>query len=666
MILLGKGGEMLPQRVLYYGKDEPLPERRLLRAGPLTALWENGDLRFIKFGDHELLRRIYVAVRDSAWGTVPPTMSNLSMTVGSDAFRIEFDVENRQGQIDFTWHGTFTGESDGALRLRMEGIARSTFLSNRIGFCVLHPAAAAGAPARVTHIDGEVENGAFPVEIVASQPAPPFAEMAGLAHEALPGLWVEVQFEGGVFEMEDQRNWSDASFKTFCPPLRLPYPFQVQAGARVQQAITVTLRQEGARRRAAPISSPAPLTFTVDGDAPGAPLPEIGVGLASHGQPLTARAIERLRALRLGHLRADLRLAEAGCAAELRRAAAAAAALGAPLHLALLVTAEAADQELAALRSLLESERPPVTTFLVYAAHERFQGGTPIAEVVAAARRHLRGWPGARLVAGTNADYIFLARSLPPLDQIDAVCFALHPQTHAFDNTSLVETLPMQAVLVANARRLARGLPVCVSPVTLKARFNPHATAPEPEPPPGELPSSVDARQMSLFAAGWTAGGLKYLAAGGAASVTFYETTGWRGVMETEAGSPAFPFQALAGCVFPLYHVLADAGECAGGVAVPTRSSAPLTVEGVAWRRDDRLHVLAANLTDQEQSVKVLGLRGAWRVSLLDESTAETAMRAPEAFRADASRTYWVNRELPLELPPYALARIAPSHGPGS
>lgn len=652
---------MLPQRVLYYGKDEPLPERRLLRAGPLTALWENGDLRFIKFGDHELLRRIYVAVRDHAWGTVPPTMSNLTMTVGPDAFQIEFDVENHQGEIDFTWHGTITGEPDGRLRLRMDGIARNTFLSNRIGFCVLHPAEAAGAPARVTHVDGSVERGAFPVEIVASQPVPPFAEMVGLAHEALPGLWVAVQFEGGIFEMEDQRNWSDASFKTFCPPLRLPYPFQIQAGARVQQAITVTLHEEGARRHATPAPSSALLTFTVDCDAPGIPLPELGMGLASHGHSLTAREVERLRTLHLGHLRADLRLAEGRYAAVLRRAAAEAAALGVPLHLALLVTAEAADQELAALRSLLGAVRPPVTTFLIYAAHERFQGGTPIAEVVAAARQHLRDWPGARIVAGTNADYIFLARSLPPLDQIDAVCFALHPQTHAFDNTSLVETLPMQAVLVANARRLARGLPVWVSPVTLKARFNPHAATPEPEPPPGELPASVDVRQMSLFGAGWTTGSLKYLAAGGAASVTCYETTGWRGVMETEVGSAAFPFQALAGCVFPLYHVLADAGEFAGGVAIPTRSSAPLTIEGVAWRKGDRLCVLVANLTDREQTATVLGLRGAWRVSLLDESTAEAATRAPAAFRAAAGHTHWVNRALPLELPPYALARLTSS-----
>ncbi len=61
---------MLPKAVLYYGKDEPLPEQVPLRAGPLTLSYEAGDLRYIKLGEHEILRRIYVAIRDRNWGTI--------------------------------------------------------------------------------------------------------------------------------------------------------------------------------------------------------------------------------------------------------------------------------------------------------------------------------------------------------------------------------------------------------------------------------------------------------------------------------------------------------------------------------------------------------------------------------------------------------------------
>ena len=31
--------------IYHYGSEQPLPEQRVLRAGPLTMLYENGDLR---------------------------------------------------------------------------------------------------------------------------------------------------------------------------------------------------------------------------------------------------------------------------------------------------------------------------------------------------------------------------------------------------------------------------------------------------------------------------------------------------------------------------------------------------------------------------------------------------------------------------------------------
>ena len=39
----------LPLRVLYYGRYEPLPEGTQLRAGPLSMIFEAGDLRYIRF-----------------------------------------------------------------------------------------------------------------------------------------------------------------------------------------------------------------------------------------------------------------------------------------------------------------------------------------------------------------------------------------------------------------------------------------------------------------------------------------------------------------------------------------------------------------------------------------------------------------------------------------
>src|SRR5689334_6850038 len=129
---------MLPRNVVYYGKEEPLPERRELRAGPLSAVFEQGDLRYIRFGDREIVRRLYVAIRDRNWGTVPPELSNVQIETSPDLFRISYDVENRQGEIDFFWRGKISGDARGTITFSMDGEARSNFTRSRIGFCVLH------------------------------------------------------------------------------------------------------------------------------------------------------------------------------------------------------------------------------------------------------------------------------------------------------------------------------------------------------------------------------------------------------------------------------------------------------------------------------------------------------------------------------------------------
>jgi hypothetical protein len=165
---------------------------------------------------------------------------------------------------------------------------------------------------------------------------------------------------------------------------------------------------------------------------------------------------------------------------------------------------------------------------------------------------------------------------------------------------------------------------------------------------------------MSLFGAAWTLGSIKYLAEPGADSITYFETSGWRGVMETAAGSEAPNlFRSLPGAVFPLYHVLADVGELAGGRVVPTRSSATLRVEGLALQDAGRTRVLLANISPGVQRVRVEGLPSTVRLRLLDETNAGEAMRDPQRFRAaaDEPRTTQAGA-LELELLPYALARI--------
>jgi hypothetical protein len=253
-----------------------------------------------------------------------------------------------------------------------------------------------------------------------------------------------------------------------------------------------------------------------------------------------------------------------------------------------------------------------------------------------------------------------LNRNRPPTDALSFLSYSINPQVHAFDDLSLVETLEAQAATVESARRFAGGLPVAVGPVTLRPRFNPDATGPEPEPAPGELPPQVDPRQMSLLGAAWTLGSLASLAGGGVESVTYYETSGWRGVMERPEGSPLpARFHSIPGGVFPLYHVLADAGEVAGGAVLPVASSDPLRAAGLAIRREGRTRVLLANLSAEPQRVTLRGVAGRASARRLDETNAERAMVSPEEYRAAPGEPLDArDGELTLDLLPYAVVRL--------
>jgi hypothetical protein len=637
----------LTSNVIAYGSPDDLPRPLTLHAGPLSVVYEAGSLRYIRLGSSEALHQIYSAVRDHNWGTVTAVISDERIERTENSFRITYRSTHRQDAVDFVWDAVITGDADGTLTFSMDGEARSTFKRNRIGFCVLHPTNCAGQPCTVEDVDSTRRDAAFPQAIAPHQP---FFDLRAITHTVAPGLRVEVRMEGDTFEMEDQRNWTDASFKTYCTPLALPFPATVEAGTRISQKITLRLIGE------APSLAVGTTALTITLGDPFVPLPPIGLGVAHHGQPLTDTQIARLKALAPAHLRLDLRFEQPDLELRLRQAAAEAAAVGAGLEIALFLTGDAT-AELLAFRTLLDRVRPPVSRWLVFHQREKTTRG----QWIQLARQALGPWAEQVPVgAGTDAFFTELNRNRPPVDVADFVNYSLNATVHAVDNTSVTETLSTQGATVRSARAFAGGLPVVVSPVTFRMRFNPNATGPQPKTPAGELPPQVDARQMSLYGAGWTLGSVKYLAESGAASLTYYETTGWRGVMETAAGSPVPErFASIPDGVFPMYHVFADLAEFAGGEVVASASSDILTVDSLALRRDGRTRILLANFTPDAQSVTLADLHGRWSLRLLDASNAEQAMRQPEQFRLQASQTLDAAGDgLRLDLPPFAVARI--------
>ncbi len=84
------------------------------------------SLRYIRMGDREVLRGVYVALRDQFWNTIASQVQNLVLQHDGKWFAITFDVECQQGEIDFVWQGRIEGREEGAIDFSMVGNARSS------------------------------------------------------------------------------------------------------------------------------------------------------------------------------------------------------------------------------------------------------------------------------------------------------------------------------------------------------------------------------------------------------------------------------------------------------------------------------------------------------------------------------------------------------------
>src|SRR5699024_787900 len=203
---------------------------RTWRSGSWSLQVGQGALEQISFGQHLVLRGIRAVVRDHDWATADLHLDQ---------------VEEVEDSLDLAVHTSgLSARLSGHLRVRARGADLNVDLdlhsdgdlaTNRTGLVVLHPPGLAGAEAQVTHPGGETEQSAFPVSI---SPHQPMRDIRGLQW-ACGGAGVQAWFEGDAFEMEDQRNWSDASYKTYSRPLELPFPYQLRAGQRVHQRVRV-------------------------------------------------------------------------------------------------------------------------------------------------------------------------------------------------------------------------------------------------------------------------------------------------------------------------------------------------------------------------------------------------------------------------------------------
>ena len=231
-----------------------------LRSNVIEGLIRGNGLGPFAYGGTEFLRRIFVTVRDRNWQEITP--GQFDCRVGDGGRTIRVGARHTSELVDFEWRGELElGREGRSLTFALEGKALRTMDVCRLGLVILHPVATlAGARVKTHGSDGErryeLPDHVSPQPIVNGAPAAltePFSQIV-IEHSSLGRL--EMRFLGELFELEDQRNWGDSSFKTYCTPLRLGYPRTIPKGFRIAHSVQVSF--EPSPNASQPLATPDP------------------------------------------------------------------------------------------------------------------------------------------------------------------------------------------------------------------------------------------------------------------------------------------------------------------------------------------------------------------------------------------------------------------------
>jgi hypothetical protein len=610
------------QSIRLYGTEEIPTAPRILTAGPLTAELDAGNLRHIKVGGVEVMRAVSYIVRDKDWGTYNPAIENLVVDEAPGRFTVSYDATAGDDRQKFRYSAKIEGTPSG-VAFRASGEAVTDFLTNRTGFVVLHPIeGVAGRPVEIEHVDGRIVQGRFP-ELI--DPVQPMMDLRALTHEAAPGLRVTCRMEGDTFEMEDQRNWADASYKTYVRPLALPWPYTLPAGTKLDQSVTLSLTG------LAPASASAGDTISVRiGEAVG-PAPALGLGLDPEEISPTLSQAAALASVGARHLVCHYDPRRAHDRNTLRQMVVVAGALGAtPWLEAVVTTVDDFEHEITELGEAVAAIGSPFETVLLSPAPDLkctlpgsvWPPAPPAAEMFRAARE---AFPGVRLGGGMFSFFTELNRKRPPVEELDLVGFTTVAMVHAGDDKSVMEGLEALPAIAASARAIAGKKPLAVGPSAIGLRMNPYGAAPMENPKNiRQAMNRNDPRQRGLLGAAWTVGYYAHFARAGFEAVAFGGTTGPFGLVHTPQKWPTPGYPANGG-VYPMFHAARGLASLAGKTMRALDISQPSALQGVCVDGPDGRELWLANLTPDVQRVALPG--PAKDVVVLDAESFEEAAR---------------------------------------
>jgi len=611
-----------PDSTIYFGTDEAPQSERKFSAGALTLVLSDGAIRGLSWHGTEVVRGISCPVRDANWATYPSMLADEKVKESPNEFEISQVRLVADGALRVNL--LFKGHSDGTFIATTEMSACGEFITNRAGFTLLHPLKdVVGTPLSIIHPNRSVTSSCFPVLISPEQVA---AGIAGLRY-CLNGIDTEIAFQGEVFEMEDQRNWSDASFKTYCRPLSLPIPYRLSAGEIRRQQIHVRLAGNP-RVNAAGTAGRRAGTLELQPSAGN--VPHIAVAIDDGSIPdqaaqICARAVNpRILQLRVTP---DTALRVCQCASKLIFAR------PAEIELEIIVPATD-DPEISIASVAAECRKVSLTVTRVLALPESYlrsyqpAGPWPVGltpqDLLEPARR---SFPGAEIGSGVLTYFTELNRCRP-VAVCDYIGHGVTAITHAADDRSVIESLEGLSHIYRSAGVLADKRDYRLGLVAIGMRSNPYGSGVMENSLQNRIAmAGADPRQRGLFAAAWAVGAVAATEGHKVSSMALSALVGPFGAIHRrEAWAQPGYQESGTVMVYPIFHVLRFMSLMGGAPRLLMRSAGNGIV-GVASQDHSYIRLIIANLGTGVSHVR---LPHAAEIRSLNADNFQSAIHDPQ------------------------------------
>ncbi len=463
-----------------------LPSKKL-RSGELELLYEAGRVRYIKSRGEEVLRMIYPALRAVDWSTVNGRIDNEIIEEKEDGFVVTYDWYIDKDDIRYKASFDIRARHN-KLEYTMRGQALSSFKSKRTGLCVHHPLeTCSGKDVAVTHPDGNVKTYKYPSFI---SPEWPFTDITQMKWNT-GATEVKLEFEGDVFEMEDQRNWTDNSYKTYSGPQYYTPMLDINNGDEMFHKVTLTVDPQTNYIRDIHTN---PVTRY--------PFPKIGYGRGADQSSLSKEEIDLLKQVPFDHYRVEIKLSDRNWQTILDDSIKETKELNTKLELAVIF-----DDSFEIFLQWVEKYKEYVIVIHVLPADGAV---LPVVEYTKIYKKLKQRLPNIRIGLGNNGWFADLNSCKIENIDSDILSFMVSPQVHQDDNLSILENLGSQHTTIQTLRNRRGDIPVYVSPILFNSR-------------------EADVRLKTQFASWWTINTIANLADAG--HLSFYEVKGEKGIL---------------------------------------------------------------------------------------------------------------------------------------